>query len=116
MVPSQLRSIIGEPLSGIAFVHDYVELHFDGRILRALANPSVVVHGIRARFPDRGSRDALCLLIGKIVGDVIVEEGSNMSVRFTDGTLFTIPLDIASCTAPEAAHFVPGVDQPIQVW
>lgn len=116
MAPTQLRSIIGEPLSGIAFVQDYVEMHYDGRILRALANPAVVVHGNRYRFPDQGSRDALCLLIGKVVEDVLIEEGSKISVSFADGAVLVIPLDIASRTGPEAAHYVPGIDQPIEVW
>lgn len=116
MAPTQLRSIIGEPLSGIAFVQDYVELHYDGRILRALANPSIVVNGNRYHFPDQGSRDALCLLIGNVVEDVFVEEGSSISVCFADGAVVVIPLDIASQTGPEAAHYVPGIDQPIEVW
>jgi len=53
---SRASEIIGQPLSGVAFVQDYVELHFDGKILRTLANPSIAGDRGRFAFPEAGSR------------------------------------------------------------
>jgi hypothetical protein len=32
----QIEDLVGEEISGICFVRDYVELHFDGPVLRIL--------------------------------------------------------------------------------
>jgi len=116
MGKSEIESIVGEPVSGVAFVQDYAEIHFDGRILRALANPLVVREGVQYQFPAPGSRDALCALIGKVVDGLLIDEGSRIELRFHDGTALIVPLDDARRIGPEAAHFVPGSDRPIEVW
>ena len=59
-----LQFLLGEPLSAVSFVMDYVELHFNGSYLRCLVPPVVEQGGRVARFPEPGSRDALCALIG----------------------------------------------------
>jgi hypothetical protein len=41
--PADPAIILGEPLSAVAFVRDYVEFHFDGPVLRAISNPRVEV-------------------------------------------------------------------------
>ncbi|NJL26604.1 MAG: hypothetical protein HC897_01365 [Thermoanaerobaculia bacterium] len=116
MGQTQLRSIVGEPLSGVAFIQDYVELHFDGQILRAFTKPTIMTRGQRYCFPEQGSRDAFCQLIGIMVKEVLVEESLEIRVGFVDGAVVSIPLDIGSRDGPEAAHYVPGLDLPIEVW
>jgi hypothetical protein len=113
---TKLRGIIGQPMSAVSFVHDYVEFHFDGKILRALARPSVHAQGQAAAFPEPGSRDALCSLIGKSVVNVIVREGESIEVRFDGSAAIKVPLSELARTGPEAAHFVSGNNQPIEVW
>lgn len=114
--PSRLAEIIGQPMSAVSFVHDYVELHFDGKILRALTRPSVASDRDQLAFPEPGSRDALCELIGKRVVNVILRETECIEVRFGSNASVRVPLSDAERTGPEAAHFVPGDDQPIEVW
>ncbi len=113
---NSIESLAGELLSGVAFVHDYVEFHFDGRIVRALADPSVSVEGKTYRFPHEGSRDALCSIIGKTLGRVDVHEGQAIALVFSSGAVIRIPLGDAERTGPEAAHFVPGKNLPLQIW
>lgn len=108
--------LIGEPLSGVAFVQDYVEFHFDGRILRALTFPSISIAGESHEFPQVGSRDAMCCLIGRVVEEVAVEENKEIAIHLSGGALVSVPLGRAQRHGPEAAHFVPGMNLPIEVW
>ena len=55
----ELSDLAGSELSAICFVRDYVELHFDGTILRSLSDPVVVTSAGRSCVPEDGSRDAL---------------------------------------------------------
>lgn len=113
---TRLREIIGQPVSGIAFVQDYVEIHFDGKILRALARPHIRTDADSSVFPHSGSRDALCSLIGKSVLNVQVHETVEIELRFSGNTSVLIPLAERWRDGPEAAHYVPGENEPIEVW
>lgn len=113
---SRVFELIGQPMSGVAFVHDYVEFHFDGMILRALTNPKIVSGRGQFSFPGPGSRDALCDLIGRVVSSVSVRELDCIEVRFDGDAIVRVPLSQAERAGPEAAHFVQGENQPIEVW
>ena len=58
------ESLVGEEFNAVAFVMDYVEFDFNGPILRALSPPRLEHEGGIFTFPEPGSRDALCSLIG----------------------------------------------------
>lgn len=111
-----VRGLVGEPVSAICFVHDYVELHFDGSILRCLVGPVLETAEFRIRFPDAGSRDGLCSLIGQSVQTISLDDHEEMEVGFSSGAKLIVPLDLAHRTTPEAMHFVPRSGGPIQVW
>jgi hypothetical protein len=112
----ELRDLVGEEISAVCFVRDYVEFHFDGPVLRSLTNPTVVDHGVRHLFPESGSRDALCRLIGSTVRAIGVEEERVLTLTTVDEREIRIPLDAKNRRGPEAMHFVPQLDGPIQVW
>ena len=111
-----LLSLVGESVNGICFVMDYVEIHFNGPILRCLSNPIILFHSKAIQFPASGSRDAICSLIGDVVTSVTVEEEVSIDINLKSGKLLKVPLDASSRKSDEAAHFVPGPDQPIQIW
>ena len=114
---TKLWSIEGEELSGVCFVRDYVEFHFDGPVLRALSHPAVAKEpDTVVTFPEARSRDVLCSLIGLVVKCIDVLEGDKIELTFEDGSILTVPLDEASKIGPEAAHFVPRENEPIEVW
>ena len=100
-----LERLIGEELNEIPFVMDNVEFHFNGPVLRALTPPVVRSAGLVARFPEAGSRDRLCDLIGKTVATVSAVNDVAIDLSFTDGATVTIPLDAESRVGPEAANF-----------
>jgi hypothetical protein len=102
----ELEDLVGSELSGICFVRDYVELHFDGAILRSLSEPIVVMQSSQWRFPEEGSRDALCRLIGRVV-DNAAEHPDRLEISF--GTSAAVEIPKASHDAgPEIAHLVPS--------
>jgi hypothetical protein len=111
---SYLESLVGGHLDTVSFVMGYVEFRIDYSILRALTNPIVQgVDGQISRFPEPGSRDALCRLIDSTVvaasekGD---READNLRIEIeTDGRqTLVIPLDSRSLRGVEGAHLVPA--------
>ncbi len=105
-VVTALEMLVGAEVGSVSFVRDYVELHFDGPILRALSAPIVEIDGTEITFPSEGSRDSLCLLIGK---EVVAarEDTEALILEFGGSTLLRIPL-VTSELVPEAAHLVPA--------
>ena len=105
-------NLVGEELNAVCFVMDCVEFHFNGPVLRSLSSPRVETPAGTIEFPAAGSRDACCALIGREVSDVMLVEGVSITLRFAESGALSIPL----ATGSEVAHFVPGPDQPIQVF
>lgn len=114
---SRIREyLVDQQLSAVCFVMDYVEFCFDGPILRALTGPVISDGGQHATFPDPGSRDALCSIIGDVVEDVQVNEERDLRVLFRSGRTVVVPVDLDSRSGPEAAHFVVPKDNVMEVW
>ncbi len=113
MTQSGIPTLLGEELNGVCFVMDYVEFTFNGPTLRALAGPVLLTGQRQVRFPDSGSRDALCSLIGDSVAAVEIEEDIAIRLRFVSGRSLEIPLH---GEGPEFAHFVPGDNGSMEVW
>ncbi len=112
----RLNDLIGEQLNEICFVMDYVELQFNGPILRVLTDVVVEHDGQRRVFPGPGSRDALCELIEATLMSIDIDETRAMTLRFGTGHTVIVPLAKDDRHGPEAAHFVPGEKKPIFVW
>ena len=111
-----VQGLVGEQLSAVAFVQDYVELHFDGPVIRALTNPIVVSNGARISFPAPGSRDALCQFIGRKVAKIELQEQVSLTCHFQGDGSIIVPLDHGSCRAAEAMHFQESPTGTLQVW
>lgn len=108
MPENPLSCLVGESLSTVSLVHDYVEFHFDGPVLRSLTNPVARSGELEWRFPEPGSRDGLCQLIGSLVEAVVLEEDAGITIVFLAGERLTIPFGVASVAGGESAHFVPA--------
>jgi hypothetical protein len=99
-----LDSIVGEQLSSVEFVQDYIQLHFDGPTITAFVLPTVHLSRKRLGFGDSGYRDELCARIGRKV--VLAEFDSvAVTVRFDDGAEINISLRDEDRVGPEAGHF-----------
>ena len=106
----------GKTISTVAFVRDYVEFYFDGPVLRSISNPRIIVKNVEYRFPEQGSRDALCLVIGSRVSTVELREHDALVFATSNGCQVMIPLDVASLRGDEAMHFMPALGGLMQVW
>jgi hypothetical protein len=104
--------LIGREVSAVCFVRDYVELHFDGPVVRALTDP-YGVHGRRSwRFPDGEAMNTMRSYIGEVVDDFLIVPDQYARIAFGEHS-FTIPLDDQAHTGPEALHIV-GIDEEAQ--
>jgi hypothetical protein len=113
---SVIDDLVGVEISAIAFVRDYVEIHFDGPILRCLSNPSLVLDGVAYAFPSQGSRDALCTVIGDTVANISLNPRGRFELTTSRGRKIVVPLDVHSRRGDEAMHFVPAQNAPMDVW
>ena len=112
----KIEDLIAEEISGVGFLLDYIELYFDGPILRFLTNPLIQISRAEFQFPEMNSRDALCSLIGEEVRSIRLEDLRSMELITTTGNGLIVPLSENSRPTPEAMHFVPEPNGPIQVW
>jgi hypothetical protein len=101
-------ALVASELSAVCFVMDYVEFHFNGPVVRSLSSPVVIEGGERHAFPNHGSRDALCGLIGRSVAEAL-DEPDQLLLRFAGGAALQIPKRDPEAGA-EVAHFIPMVD------
>lgn len=67
MKENPLDRLVGEQLSSVIFVQDYLQLDFDGKRLTLNVWPTVVRSEERISFGDAGYRDTLCGLIATTV-------------------------------------------------
>jgi hypothetical protein len=110
---AEFARLAGCELSAVCFVRSYVELHFDGPVLRLLAPPFVSTKRQTFEFPNEGSRDVLCTLIGRTV-----EQAEDRPDRLA----LTFPTDIkvemlkaSPGIGAEVAHLVPLIDGASEV-
>lgn len=100
--------LVGREVSAVSFVRDYVELHFDGPVVRAISEPLGMWGCSAWRFPKGQSLERLHAYIGLIVDDFVLQPGQYAQLAFGEHS-FTVPLDDESRKGPEALHVV-GVD------
>jgi hypothetical protein len=100
-----VEKIVGEQLSSVEFVQDYVQLHFDGPTLTLFVWPVVAVDKQETHFGESSYRDVLCSRIAHIVTKVTMADDEALSVQFDDGSAITVSLKPEGRTVPEAGHF-----------
>jgi hypothetical protein len=102
--------LVGREVSAVCFVRDYVELHLDGPIVRAISNPfgSWMARHRGWRYPEGDSATAMLIFIGRVVDDFVFIPDEYAQLSFGEDA-FNIPLSDAERRGPEALHVV-GVD------
>ena len=102
-----LQDLQGERLSSVTFVMDYLQLGFNGPTINAYSRPIAEIAGNRHRFPESGSRDAICSFIGHDVVRVIEIPNQRLVLSFEMGTI-EIPLDPVSQVHGDDFDFIPS--------
>jgi hypothetical protein len=67
----------------VRFLADRIELNFDGVVVFTMESPVIVIGLQRFRYPDPGSRDALCGLISAPVAAMRSGTGERIEIRFS---------------------------------
>jgi hypothetical protein len=97
--------IIGEQLSSVTFVQDYLQLNFDGPCLTAYTWPVVEIAGLCYHWGEQDYRNQLCERIARIVLSVSVTEGDAIRIGLDDGAIIMVSLHDEDYEGPEAAMF-----------
>jgi len=117
--PSVLRNLIGESLSSVVFVMDYLQLDFNGTRLSSYVWPKSVIGSTVRSFGEDGYRDQLCAFIDHEVCDTDETVERGLEVRFDLGAIVIDPA-LEDLTGPEIAvlhvYAPPGEISPWSVW
>lgn len=82
--PVPVPELEGRRLASVRFAPSSVELEFTGSRLRLTGAATILFAGQRYRFPDAGSRDALCSLLGDRV-DAVRVAADRIEIHFESG-------------------------------
>jgi hypothetical protein len=113
---SVLHRLENEHLSAVTFVHDYLQLHFNGPCLTAYVWPHIVTQKGTIAQGGAGYRDALCGLIGSMVERAFEELGARLVIQFAEGRTLEIPIKETNKEGPEAAMFQDASGKSWNVW
>jgi hypothetical protein len=101
-----LEDIVGEYLSDVTFVMDYLQMNFCGSGFNFYIWPIVVLPVGKFEITQPGYRDALCGLIGNTVQHVDVYLDTGLTLTFKGGGIVTVSLRApAESTLPEVATY-----------
>src|SRR5438270_1970802 len=102
-----LKRLIGEQLSSVEFVQDYLQLRFDGPCLTVYGE---VKHVFRNQssisWGQPGYRDTLCGLIAHQVRKTELKTDENISLMFDNESVWSMSLRKEDRHGPEALMYV----------
>lgn len=101
MTPA-FQQLLGEQLSSVTFMQDYLQLAFDGPVLSVFMPVSVRSSGLEICSGDERFRNALCAQIAKRVEDIALQSGDALTIRFEDGSDISVSLRLDDYSGPEA--------------
>ena len=111
-----MGNLIGEQLSAVTFVQDYLQLHFDGPCLTGYLFPVVRVAGDGFQLGESGYRDALCRLIGEAIENVVMQPDQEFCLVFVTGSSITFSLKEEDRNGPEAIMIQDANKETWNVW
>jgi hypothetical protein len=86
-----LPEVQGLSVASVRFHARSIQLELGTVRLEITANPLIVCGLLRSRYPEPGSRDALCSLIGDRVTDVRSPSAERIEIHFQSGCELVIP-------------------------
>jgi hypothetical protein len=100
---SPLERLIGNPVSSICFVQDYVQIVFDDLVLTCYQMPTVSISDHEADPHCAVYKDRLCGLIGRSVQSVVEKPYEELAIYFDGGDWIRISLRPEHASSVEAA-------------
>ncbi len=100
------QELIGEDLSGVTFVRDYLQLQFNPPMMLNAYTPVTVRCGEdSATSGERQSPNLLLAQLNKYVRVVEVTPDEALVIIFADGSRIAVSLRLADYDGPEALNF-----------
>ena len=84
--------LIGEELSSVEFVQDYIQFRFNGPCITAFTDPCIIIGDKQCNRMDAGFYDNLLGLIGSSVEEPFLREDEIISIHFSDRRSINISL------------------------
>ena len=100
-----ISAIVGEELTAVEFVQDYLQLRFDGPLLTLYGWPHVLLSEYSVAFGEPEYRNALCGQIGETVEEAELDEGNALTVKLENGTVLALSLREEDLDGPEAGSY-----------
>jgi len=82
--------VVGSRLTSVTFLSRTVEFDFSGVIIETEGQAIVSSGSARYDYPEDGSRDALCRLIGATVRRMRISDSNEVHLTFDDGSDLTL--------------------------
>ncbi|WP_367914437.1 hypothetical protein [Leadbetterella sp. DM7] len=76
------EKLIGEQLSSVEFVQDYLQLHFDDKYFIIYVWPKIIIDNRRYSIDHDAYRNKLCSLIGLLVSKIEHIENESLKLVF----------------------------------
>lgn len=105
-IPTSIEELVGEEISGIGFIRDYLEIYFDGPVLKFLEHPEIIENETQLKFPNKSARKILYTLIGLKIFDIKIDDKS-VVITTSGGHVIRVVLRNRSIRSPESLQFVP---------
>jgi hypothetical protein len=86
-----LPDLSGRSITAVKFLSNAIAVELGVMRMELRGNPLIVCGSQRSRFPDAGSRDALCSLIGDRVDSVRAPSPERVEIHFMSGCELIIP-------------------------
>jgi hypothetical protein len=104
LYPDLFAQLVGEQLSSVTFVQDYLQIHFDGPSMNVNNPLTVESDGQKITSWEPGFRDLLCSLISQIVRHTECIGGERLTVLFENGSRISVSLRQEDYSSPEAIY------------
>jgi len=109
-----IEKIKNAELSAVSFIRDYIELHFDGPVLRLIGDVLVKNHGQKMGSNDLGFKDMICRNIGRKVSSInINDEMNSIEIKFHGDDVVEVKGTIPGL---EYAHFISSAEGDMWIW
>lgn len=100
-----IAEIEGQELTAVEFVQDHLQLRFDGPALTFYEWPSVLLSDFSVSYGEPEFRNALCAQIGESVEEALLEEGSALTLKLSNGVVLALSLREEDLSGPEAGAY-----------
>jgi hypothetical protein len=87
----RVPDLTGRTLTSVRFHIGGIQLELSGMRVDVKGNPLIITGLQRIRYPEPGSRDALCALVGDKIDAVRAPSAERIEIHFASGSELVIP-------------------------